>query len=455
MTATTGPGRATLLRSLRTADVVLLTVGSVVGSGIFLVPGDVLKAAGGSPPVTVAIWVVGGILTLFGALTFGELGARRPHAGGLYVFIREGFGTGAAFVFGLSLFVAGCSGVVAALAVAFGESVGEIFRLPPLAAKLLAVAAIVMLALLNLGTARRTAMLQNVSAMLRVAVLAGFVAMAAMWMIGAPTMPGITGPAATALHPAAAIAALVAVLWAYEGWQYVTYCVGEMRDPGRTLPRGLALGVALLIGLFVTVNIGCLALLGPARMAASRQALADALGAIGQNGLAAFVRAFVSFSVLAAAHATLFTNSRVIYAMAHDRTFFTQFGVLSPRTGVPVRAVIGCAAVAIALTLFNSFGELLTFVVISNWLFYGIGAASLFVIRRNDADRRPYFATPLYPLVPIAFVGASAIIVVTSWISGPMAARYGLIIAVAGWLGHSLWTRRNRSLPVVERPGKR
>jgi basic amino acid/polyamine antiporter, APA family len=433
-----------LSRSLRTSDVVLLTVGGVIGSGIFLTPGGVLSAAGNSPMLALSAWVIGGVLALFGALTYSELGARRPDAGGLYIFIRDGFGRGPAFLFGLAVFVAGGGGVIAALVVAFGDTMRDLFGLSEMAGKLMAITATIGITVLNLGTAHGTAMMQNISTLLRVGVLAGFVGVVALTNLPAENVAAISAAPPTA-SITVIVAALVAVLWTYEGWQSATYCVGEMDEPARVLPRGLIIGVMILGTLFVAVNIGCLYVLGADRMATSKQALADAFGALGYDELAIFVRVFVGFSVLAAAHATLFTNSRVLYAMAKDDIFLPQFAVVSRRSHVPARAIIGCSAVAVILTLFNGFGDLLNFVVVSNWFFYGIAAASLFVIRRIDGDARPSFMVPFYPVVPGLFTIASAIIVISSWISGPASSRYGLIITLVGWAGYAIWSRTNPS----------
>jgi basic amino acid/polyamine antiporter, APA family len=214
-----------LSRSLRTVDVVLLTVGGVIGSGIFLTPGTVLSASGNAPLLALLAWVAGGVLALFGALTYSELGTRRPDAGGLYVFIRDGFGRGPAFLFGLTIFIAGGGGVIAALAVAFGDTMRHLLGLSEWAGKLLAITATIAITILNLGTARSAAMFQNIATLMRVAVLAGF-----LGVIASAKLPIIddaaaaSGPAATSIS--AVVSALVAVLWTYEGWQSATYSVG-------------------------------------------------------------------------------------------------------------------------------------------------------------------------------------------------------------------------------------
>jgi basic amino acid/polyamine antiporter, APA family len=429
-----------LQRSLGTVDVALLTVGSVIGSGIFLVPGEVLNSAGGSPTLALMAWVAGGIIALFGALTFSELGARRPNAGGLYIYIRDAFGRAPAFLFGLSLFVASVGGVNAALGVAFGDTVQGLFELTPVGGKVLAMVGIMFITVLNLMTAQATAMLQNVATLLRVGVLLAFIFFA--FDTAAPS-PGMATAAQqiTLVGLPAIVGALVAVLWAYEGWQCTTYSAGEMRDPGRVLPRGLLVGMTILILLYLLVNAGSLHVLGVDRLQASKQPVADALFALGFPGLAAALRIFIGFSVLAAAHATLFTGSRVIYAMASDGLFIRSFATLTSKTKVPARGIIGCSVVSILFAVTNTFGELLAFVVVSNWMFFTLAAASLFVIRRLDGNRQPGFTVPLYPIIPILFIAGGMGIVISSWISGPPPARYGLILMVIGWIGYTLCYR--------------
>jgi basic amino acid/polyamine antiporter, APA family len=433
-----------LNRSLRSIDVVFLTVGGVIGSGIFLTPGGVLSAAGNSPMLAISVWVIGGVLALLGALTYSELGARRPDAGGLYVFIRDGFGHAPAFLFGLTIFVAGTGGVIAALAVAFGDTMQGLFGLSKAVGTLLAIAVIIGITILNLGTAHATAMLQNISTLIRVGVLAGFVGVVALTNLAPANVAAITSAPPTP-SISVIVAALVAVLWTYEGWQSATYSAGEMQEPAKVLSRGLIIGVLILTALFVAVNIACLFVMGAERMSTSQQAPADAFNILGYDRLAIFVRVFVGFSIIAAAHATLFTNSRVLYAMAKDDVFLPQFAVVSKRTHVPARAIIGCSLVAIVLTLFNGFDDLLNFVVVSNWLFYGIAAASLFVIRRIDGPAVPEFLVPFYPVIPALFVIASAVIVISSWMSGPASSRYGLIITLIGWAVYAAWSRTKPS----------
>jgi basic amino acid/polyamine antiporter, APA family len=429
-----------LRRSLGVRDVALLTIGGVIGSGIFFVPGKVIRSAGGSLLLAHLAWIFGGVMALSGALTLAELGARRPDAGGMYVYIRDAFGRAPAFLFGWTILLAVGAGTVATLAVAFGDTAQRLFGLSGAAAKAVAIAAIVLLTVLNLGTARATAFLQGVSGAAKGGVLLG---LAAIIVMAGPHPLAQPLPAAVTVVPGftAIIASMVAVLWAYEGWQTVTYCAGEMRDPERVLPRGFVYGVVGLIVIYVTVNAACAYGLGAAGLSASRQPVADALAAVGHEGLARFVRVFVAFSILGAAHASLFTDSRVIYAMACDGLFFADFARVSERARIPQRAVLAIAACAILLALFNAFDALLSLVVVASWFFIGLAGAAVFVFRRREAAAANLFRVPLYPLVPAVFVLSSAAVVVSSWLTGPPTARYGLVVMILGWAVFAFWTR--------------
>ena len=431
-----------LRRSLGVRDVALLTIGAVIGSGIFFVPGKVIRLAGGSLFVSHLAWIAGGVMALSGALTLSELGARRPDAGGMYVYIRDAFGRAPAFLFGWTIMLAVGAGTVATLAVAFGDTAQRLFGLSGTTAKWLAIAAIVVLTLMNLGTARATAFLQGLTGVIKGGVLlllAGVIVVAAQHSSGTATLIESAGAAAPTFT--AIVASMVTVLWAYEGWQTVTYCAGEMKDPERVLPRGFIYGVIGLVVIYVTVNAACAYGLGAAALAQSQQPVADTLAAVGHQNLAQFVRVFVAFSILGAAHASLFTDSRVIYAMARDGLFFAAFARVSEHTRIPQRAVLAIAACAMVLAIFNAFDALLSLVVVASWFFVALAGAAIFVFRRREPAIPHLFRVPLYPIVPAIFVLSSAGVVVSSWFTGPPTARFGLAVMILGWVVFGVWSR--------------
>src|SRR2546423_4797298 len=268
---------AELRRVLTLRDLVLIVVGTTIGSGIFTVPGSVLRQSGGDLGVALLVWVVGSVLALLGALTFGELGAMLPDAGGSYVYVREAFGPLPAFLLGWTLFLAINTGSTATLAVAFANYLGELVPLTPLTHKLAGVAMIAAVTAVNVRGVRQAASLQNWSTALKVS------AIVALALAGFALGDGFHRPDtrvfATRLAPAslsAAGVALLGVLWAYEGWQNVTNSAGEAADPQRTFARGIGLGTAALVAIYLTANAGYVAAGGAARGPATDHVAADA-----------------------------------------------------------------------------------------------------------------------------------------------------------------------------------
>src|SRR5919202_883556 len=290
-----------LPRTLGLRDLILLTIGSVIGSGIFLVPGAVLRQVGGFVVPAMLVWLVGGVLSLLGALTYGELGAMKPAAGGLYVYIRDCFGRFPAFLFGWTLFFVISSGAVATLSVAFSAYLGELVPLNAWLEKLIAVLMIVVVTTVNVIGTRASADLQNWTTATKVF---GILLMSAclLWL-----GRGFQGPGA-ALWPArydASLAsgfglAMIGVLWAYEGWQFVTYNAGEVVEAKRTLPLGLARGAAALVVIYLVANFGYLAALGPTGVADSNRLAATAVSTVVGPGAAKLIALIILISIFSA-----------------------------------------------------------------------------------------------------------------------------------------------------------
>ncbi|HEX5829504.1 MAG TPA: amino acid permease, partial [Gemmatimonadaceae bacterium] len=251
-----------LARTLGFTDLVLIVIGTVIGSGIFIVPAAVLRQTGGALGPALLVWLVAGVLMLLGALTYGELGAARPEAGGLYAYIRDAFGPLPAFLYGWTAFVVIGTGSVATLAVAFTSYLRELVPLSPAAAKVVAVAMIAAIAIVNIRGTRHSASLQNWSTGAKAVAI---VAMSLALVIAAGGLGGDSRmwPAAgTRGLLAGAGAAMIGVLWAYEGWQYVTFSAGEARDAQRTFPRAIVAGTTVLIGLYLLANVAYVAAIG-------------------------------------------------------------------------------------------------------------------------------------------------------------------------------------------------
>src|SRR5712692_4998391 len=301
----------TLARTLGLHDLILIVVGTVIGSGIFLVPGAVLRECGGDPGIALVVWVVAGILSLLGALTYGELGAAHPAAGGLYVYVRDAFGTLPAFLYGWTLLLMIGSGSAATLAVAFSNYAAVFVRLSPVAGKLVAMLMLALVAAVNVRGTRHSATLQNWSTALKVAAILALSAVLLATGGGLPAAwaKSFSAPVTPSLVSGAGLAT-IAVLWAYEGWQYVTYSAGETLDPARVFPRGIVRGTTLVIAVYLLANLGYLAGLGPEAAARSDRVAADAAGVALGGAAGKLIAAAVLVSVFSAANGITLTASR-------------------------------------------------------------------------------------------------------------------------------------------------
>src|SRR5262249_25557094 len=350
-----------LARVLGFRDLMLLTIGSVIGSGIFLVPGQVLTKAGGQIGPAMLVWLVGGVLSLLGALTYGELSATNPKAGGIYVHIHDCFGPLPAFLFGWTLFFAMNGGTVATLAVAFSTTLSHLVPLSTASSKIVSIAMIAVLTIVNVKGTRESADLQNWTTGIKVGAL--LLMSAALLLFGG----GFT-EADAAIWPSSFSGSLVSgfglamigVLWAYEGWQYVTFSAGEVVNPQRNYPRALFFGTAALIVIYLTANIAYIAALGPAGVADSKSVAAESLTAVINPTAARLIAVTILISVFSAANSNVLTCPRVYFAMANDGLFFRKLGEVHPRFGTPAFAIVAGSLWAAVLAAFGSFTELFT-----------------------------------------------------------------------------------------------
>ncbi len=435
-----------LARVLTLRDLILIVVGTTIGSGIFTVPGAVLRQSGGDLGVALVVWVVGSALVLLGALTFGELGAMLPDAGGSYVYVREAFGTLPAFLLGWTLFLAINTGSTATLAVAFANYLSELVPLTPLTHKLAGVAMIAAVTAVNIRGVRQAATVQNWSTALKVG---GILALAAAgFALGdgyhhADTR-AFTTPLSLGSASSAGIA-LLGVLWAYEGWQNVTNSAGEAADPQRTFARGIGLGTAALVAIYLTANAGYIAALGAPGVAATDRVAADAVHALFGSAAAKLVTLMILVSICSAANGLALTGPRMYFAMARDGLFFRSLSEVHARFGTPALAVAASAAWAMVLALSGTFEQLFTYVVFASWIFAALAAASVFVLRRQRPDAPRPFRVPGYPVTPALFIAAAAAIVMNTIVARPVQAMIGLGIVATGVPAYFVWKRRPSS----------
>ena len=434
-----------LVRTLRLRDLVLLIIGTVIGSGIFLVPGGVLRNVQGRTALAMAAWVAGGIISLMGALTYGELTAMEPNAGGLYSYIRTAFGRFPAFLFGWAMFLVIASGAIATLAAAFPRYLSRIVPLTPIEAKLVSIGMIAVVAFINVRGARTSADVQNWATGVKVAAI--LVMTVILLWLGRGHAPAAQAPTEFFAGPLASgfLLAMVSVLWAYEGWQYSTFSAAETANPQRDFPRAYLIASLALIFIYVLANLGYLAALGSAGAARSTSVASEAIGGVLGAGAGRLIALAILVSIFSAANGTTLSATRVFYAMAQDGVFFRKLAEVHPRYRTPAVAIIAGLGWAMLLVATGTFEQLLTYVVFTGWAFYALGAASIFVYRRKFPHRERPYRVPGYPLTPLLFIIPSLAIVINTIFAAPKQAAVGIVIVLAGAPAYFVWRRNART----------
>lgn len=395
----------------------MLVVGGIIGSGIFFTPSETAKELPTAGWVLV-VWALGGVVAFAGALTYAELGALIPDAGGAYVYIREAFGALPAFLYGWMSLLLIASGAIAAVAVGFAGYVGHFVALDAGGQLGVAGTTIAGLAVVNYLGVKPGAVVQNVMTVAKIVAL-GILILGGvlLWSrLGSPP-PVAHPPAPRATIVAGLGAAFVPVLFTIGGWQQMNMVAGEIREPGRNIPRALAIGIAIVVVCYLGANAAYLRALGRDGLAASTAVAADtATRMFGASG-ATFIALAAMVSIFGFVNVTILANSRIVYAMARDGLFIEEAARVHPRFGSPHIAIVVMAVWSIALLLLSggSLGTLLSGVVFADWIFFGLGAASVFALRRSMPNAmRPYRALG-YPVVPAFFVVAAVAGIVSSF----------------------------------------
>ena len=404
----------TLIRTLRLRDLLFLFIGSVIGSGIFLSPGPILKLVSGSVGLSMLVWIAGGIMSLLGALTYAELAAANPEAGGLYCYIRDGFGRLPAFLYGWCLFLVISAATIAALARAFARYLAEVIPLTPMESNVAAVLMIAVVTVVNVRGTRQSSDLQNWTTLIK----GGLVVVLSIVLLALGKHGGEIIPAAgTQMHGMSLFSsfslAMIAVLWAYEGWQFGTYSAGEVIEPQKVFPRAFFLGSLILIGLYVVAVLAYLVALGPTVATDSDAIAATAATAVLGPWAGKFVALTILISVFSATNSVVLTAPRVFYAMAKDNLFFKTLAEVHPRFHTPANAIVALCVWSAALTFAGRFSELAQGVVFIGWIFYGLGAAAIFPLRSalGELTKALPYRVPGYPWTPIVFLLAAAAVV--------------------------------------------
>jgi APA family basic amino acid/polyamine antiporter len=424
-----------LPRSLTGLDATTIVIGIVIGSGIFVLPNLIARNLPSAVGILSA-WIISGVLSFFGALAYAELGAMMPATGGQYVYLREAYGPMCAFVCGWTFMLAVLSGGSAWLAVTFSIYARYFVALSPAMSKVLSLALIAALSAVNYVGVREGAWVQRTFTYLKIAALLILIGAAFLSPRTAPAMTPSTSPPLPLAHFGVAMAAC---LMAYNGWSYVSFVAGEVRDPQKNLLRSLAIGMGIVAALYVFANVAYLKVMTIPQIASTERVGADlAMRTMGSIG-GAFVAATVLLSIVGAVNGCVLTAARLPFAQARDGLFFARFGDVHPRFQTPASGILWGGIWTIFLILTGSYETLYSYSIVAAWIFYTLSVGAVFVLRR----KLPNAARPCrmwgYPATPLLFVAISVWFVVDAFVTqpGPSLAACGIV--ATGVLAYWIW----------------
>ncbi len=445
----------TLIRGLSLLDSVMLMVGGIIGSGIFLTAGQIASSVH-KPFYFLGVWIVGGVISLLACFAFAEMAAMYPEAGGQYVYMREAYGEFPAFLYGWMVFTVGQSGTIATLAVGFAEYFGAI--LPFAAAHqpvatifgwtltrghLVSTAAIILLTYINVIGLKRGSALVNVATWAKFAAMGAFVVLGlaigkGSWSNYTVSLP-LDQPWSFSHMISGFGVALIAVFWAFDGWVYVTWVAGEIKNAQRVLPRALLLGILLVGVVYISVSVVYLYAL-PITQVAKEETIAQAAAvALFSTNAAKWLGATIALSCFGAASSAILCSARVTYAMARDGAFFHAMGRVHPKYRTPAFSLVAIAAWSIVLALSGTYDQLYTYVMFMMVLSYVAGVAALFILRRKRPNvPRPYRCTG-YPYLPALYLLMAGAWALNSVVTRPKETLIGIAIVFLGAPFYAFW----------------
>ncbi|MBP1659503.1 MAG: amino acid permease [Candidatus Aminicenantes bacterium] len=440
-----GTAPASLVRALGVGSITAIVVGTMIGSGIFIVPATV--AAGVQAPlVMLAVWIVGGIACMFGALALAELAAAFSDTGGIYVYLREAYGPLVGFLFGWALLLVIDSGTIATLSLAFATKYLPYFvPLAPAGQKAAAVLFILFLVGINYVGVKKGAFLQNILTVLKFGALTGIIA--AVFLFARGSWGNLVTPKPSSLggdFVGQFGLALVAALWAYKGFECSTFNAGETKNPSRTIPLGLIAGCGLVTVLYIVTNVAYLYAVPAVEMAKSDRIAATAMNAaVGTVG-ASVVAFIILFSILGAANGHVLTGPRVYYAMAKDGLFFRRMAEVHPKFRTPHVSllIVGAWSIALSLGPSGKFEELLKFAVFGAWIFLGLAVLGVFILRKKRPDLPRPYKTWGYPVTPAVFILAALFVLVNTLVKSFWNSFASLALIALGIPAYLYWNKK-------------
>ncbi len=449
-------GASLLSRDLGASHAISIVIGTIIGSGIFLVPAEMMQAVGSARLVYLA-WILGGLLSFAGAVTYAELGAMKPQAGGEYIYIRDAYGPVPAFLYAWTWFAIAKPASIATLATGIIRVLGtfpalaffnqDLLRHPFAVTygQIVAIAAAAVITGLNYIGVKRAGEFQLLFTILKLGIIlaiaaACFTASSGTWHNFASRYAGAAGGFGGFM------AAMIAALWAYDGWNDLNMVSGELHNPGKTIPFALIAGVGVVGALYMVTNAAVQYVLPAAAVAASPRPASQATAvAIGLSG-AAIVSAAMALSMLVALNGTVMSGARIPYAVARDGYFFRALADVHPRFHTPdVALLVQFALSAILLLFAGSFRQLFSLAIFAEWLFYLVATSTVFVLRRREPDAPRPYRTWGYPFVPAAFVVAAAVLLYYTFTENLRNSAWGLAVIAAGTPIYFYFAARKRA----------
>lgn len=457
------PHKQTLARRLTLTNAVMVVIGSVIGSGIFLTPQNV-AANVDVPGLMIGVWILTGLLTLAGALTNAEVASLIPEAGGQYVFFRVTFGQLTAFLYGWTTFIVYQTGSIAAIAVAFAKYLGYFVDLPHLGPELeawqlpllgsifplknigvtmVAIGAIITVTTINYFGVQFGGIIQNIFTIMKVVAIGAIIVLA--FGSGKGNVDNffpLWGMPSSGSMMAAVGVAMIATLWSYDGWNSLTYLAGEVMEPQKNIPRALIIGTLAVILIYVTTNLAYLYILPIHEIAQSKLVAADVMNRVFYGWGGAIISAMVMVSTFGTVNATSMTTARVFYAMAKDKMFFKSMGEVHPKFRTPNKSLLVQCLWACILCLTGTYDQIFTYVIFAGWIFYALGGVAVFILRAKQPNAVRTYKVPLYPVIPVVFILVATWFVYNTIVEQTTDSMVGLFLVAAGIPFYLYWNKQ-------------
>ena len=431
-----------LKRVLSLIDATMINAGGIIGSGIFMVPATVALYTMSSS-LFFAVWILGGIISLFGALSVAELGAAMPRSGGQYVYLTEAYGPVWGYLYGWTTVAVINAASMAAVGVAGAEYLRFFFPISDLVVQGIAIISIILLTILNIFDVKSSARFQNGLTIGKVSAIA-IIIFFGFYFDGGSTenfSPLFSDKSGLSLIGPLGLA-MVAVLWTFDGWIYITYVAGEVKRPKQNIPLSLIFCMIIVVSVYLAINTVLVYVLGFDQMVGSDSVISDASTVFLGNSGAAIVTMIIVVSLLGGNNVNVLTNARIIYAMAKEGRFFKMADQVHPKYQTPSNAIIIQCAWAILLTFTGTFNQLITYIIFVSWIFYGMSAGAVIILRKKKPDMERPYRTPLYPWIPAIFILFSVFLTINTIMEAPRDAAIGTVLMVAGLPLYYYWKNR-------------